>query len=113
MMRVLVLALGVVGCASRAPSREPSSQDGAVRTTLEVDAHRVPCTGVARSRCLRVRMLPDTTWRLFYNSIEGFTFEEGYRWRLEVERRRVPNPPADGSSVAYRLVRIVAKEQVR
>jgi hypothetical protein len=58
-------------------------------------------------------MLPDTAWRLFYNSIEGFTFEEGYRWRLEVERRRVPNPPADGSSVAYRLVRIVAKEQVR
>ena len=64
-------------------------------------------------RCLRVRVAPDTTWRLFYGAIEGFTFEEGYRWRLEVERRRVPDAPADASSVAYRLVRVVSKEVER
>ena len=88
-------------------------QDGAVRVTLEVDARRVQCTGVARTRCLRVRVLPDTSWQRFYDPIEGFVYEEGYRWRLEVERRRVPNPPADGSSLAYRLVRIVSKERER
>ncbi|HEX7979838.1 MAG TPA: DUF4377 domain-containing protein [Gemmatimonadaceae bacterium] len=110
-MRVLVLALGVLACASRAPSREAGIQDSAERVTLEVDAHRVPCTGEARTRCLRVRVLPDTSWRLFYNRIEGFTYEEGYRWRLEVDRRRVPNPPADGSSLAYRLVRVISRER--
>ena len=112
-MRALALALGVMACASHAPSRETSNQGGAVRVTLEVDAHRVACTGVARMQCMRVRVLPDTSWRLFYDRIEGFTYEEGYRWRLEVERRRVPNPPADGSSLAYRLVRVIAKERER
>jgi hypothetical protein len=112
-MRVLVLALGAVACVSHAPSREASTRDGAVRVTREVDAHRVACTGVARTRCLRVRVLPDTSWRSFYDPIEGFTYEEGYRWRLEVERRQVPNPPADGSSLAYRLVRVISTERDR
>ena len=113
-MRALVLTICVMACATwRAPSRGASLQDGAVRVTLEVDAHRVACTGEARTRCLRVRVLPDTSWRRFYDPIAGFTFEEGYRWRLEVERRRVPNPPADGSSLAYRLVRVISKERER
>jgi len=112
-MRALVLALGVMACASHAPSREASTQDGVVRVIMEVDAHRVPCTGEARTRCVRVRVPPDTSWKLFYDPIEGFAFEEGYRWRLEVERHRVPNPPADGSSLAYRLVRVLSKEKER
>jgi hypothetical protein len=66
---------------------------------------------VARMQCLRVRVLPDTSWRLFYDPIEGFTYEEGYRWRLDVERRRVSNPSADGSSLAYRLVRVISRER--
>ena len=83
------------------------------RVMMEIAPQRVPCVGEARTRCLRVRVLPDTTWRLFYDRIEGFTFEEGYRWRLEVDRRHVPDPPADGSSLAYRLVRIVSREAER
>ena len=82
-----------------------------VRVTMDVAAHRVPCTGEARMQCLRVRIAPDTAWKLFYDHIEGFTFEDGYRWRLEVDRRRVPDPPADGSSLAYTLVRVVAKKR--
>lgn len=111
--RGLVAVIGVMACASRAPSRDTTATSGAVRVTLEVDAHRVPCAGEARTRCLRVRVPPDTSWRFFYDRIEGFVFEDGYRWRLDVERRRVPNPPADGSSVAYRLVRILSKEAER
>ena len=109
----LALLVGVMACASHGPRADTLSVQGAVRLTLEVDAHRVPCTGEARTRCLRVRVLPDTSWRLFYQQIEGFAFEEGYRWRLEVERRPVPNPPADASSVAYRLVRVLSKERER
>ena len=112
-MRALVLALGVMACASCAPSRGASMQDGAVRVTFEVDAHRVACTGVAPMHCLRVRIPPDTAWRFLYEPIEGFEYEEGFVWRLEVERRRVVNPPADGSSVAYRLVRVVSRERER
>jgi len=113
-MRGLVVLIGVMACASGAPSvttGDTTSTNGAVRVTMEVDAHRVPCTGEARARCLRVRVPPDTSWRFFYDPIEGFAYEEGYRWQLEVDTRRVSNPPADGSSLAYRLVRVISKER--
>ena len=111
MLRGLVVTLGVMACAAHAPGVDTTATNGAVRVTLEVAAHRVPCTGEARTQCLRVRTLPDTSWKNYSIPIAGFTFEEGYRWRLDVERRRVPNPPADGSSLAYRLVRVISKER--
>ena len=110
-VRAVVLSFGVVACASRPPL--DTAAPGAERLTFDVRPARVPCTGEARTRCLVVRVLPDTTWRYFYDAITGFKFEEGYRWRLEVERRRVQNPPADGSSAVYRLVRVVSKELER
>jgi len=113
-MRGLMVLVGVMACASRARSVTAGDTIGAssaVRVTMEVGAHRVPCTGVARTRCLRVRVAPDTSWRIFSDPIKGFAFEEGYRCRIEVDRRRVPNPPADGSSLAYELVRVISKER--
>jgi hypothetical protein len=79
--------------------------------TLEVAAHTVACTGEAPQRCLLVRREPTDEWSNFYDHIEGFVYEEGYRWRIEVERRRVPNPASDASSYAYRLLRVLSKER--
>jgi hypothetical protein len=110
-VRAAVLSFGVVACTSRPPSLDTAP--GVERLTFDVRPTRVPCTGEARTTCLVVRVPPDTTWRFFYDAIDGFTFEEGYRWRLEVERRPVPNPPADGSSAEYRLLRVVSKELER
>lgn len=114
-VRAVVLGFGVVACTSRPPTLDTAAAaaTGAERLTFDVGPARVPCTGEARTRCLVVRVPPDTTWRFFYDRIDGFMFEEGYRWRLEVERRRVPNPPADGSSAVYRLIRVVSKEPER
>lgn len=110
----------IAACASRttwpektrAPERTTatSAAGQTQQLTLEVAPYRVPCTGEAPTRCLRIRLLPDTAWQLFYDPIEGFAFEEGYRWVIDVERRRVPNPPADGSGLAYRLKRVLSKQ---
>lgn len=78
--------------------------------TLEVAPSRVPCQGIMPMECLVVRERPSDEWTYFYDDIEGFTFEPGYQYVLRVERREVPTPLADGSSVAYRLVRIVSRE---
>ena len=102
-----------MACSPRASSHDTGVSAGAQRLTLEVGLARVPCTGEARTQCLRVRVPPDTSCLLFYDPIEGFALEEGYRWRLDVERRHVPNPPADGSSLSYRLIRVISKERVR
>ena len=79
--------------------------------TMEVAPRTVACTGEAPQRCLLVRTEPGAEWTYFYDRIDGFAYEEGYRYRIEVERRPVPNPPADGSSFTYRLRRLLSKER--
>ena len=77
--------------------------------TFEVAPAKVACVSWFPTECLRVRTPPDTGWRLFYDPIEGFAYEAGYRYVIQVAERPVPNPPADGSSLAYRLVRVVSR----
>jgi hypothetical protein len=76
---------------------------------LEVAPTRVPCFGPFPRDCLQVRERPDAQWQRFYQEIEGFTHEPGYQYTLRVAVRAVPNPPADGSSVAYRLLAILSR----
>lgn len=66
--------------------------------------------GVMRKECLQVKY--DTAarnWELFYEPIEGFKHEKGYEYELIVLDERVDNPPADGSSIRYKLVKEIAK----
>lgn len=79
---------------------------------IEIDSRLVDCAGVGRQRCMRVRDGEDQPWRMFYGSIEGFTFEPGYRYVLRVEEIAMPNPPADASSVRTVLVEQVRKVAV-
>jgi hypothetical protein len=41
--------------------------------------------------------------------IEGFDFEWGYYYTLEVEKTKLAQPPMDGSSLEYKLVSIQSK----
>jgi len=50
-------------------------------------------------------------WFPLYASIQGFEYEEGFSYRLFVRRSSVPDPPVDGSSVEYALIRIVEKKR--
>lgn len=77
---------------------------------LEVAPHRVDCMGEAPQKCLRVRRENTQEWTNFFDPIEGFVHEDGVRYVLEVERQSVPNPPADGSSFRYRLIRVLERE---
>lgn len=76
---------------------------------LDVGAASVTCRGVGVQRCLLVRSGASGGYLLFYDAIEGFTHEEGYGYALEVRRTRVPDPPMDGSSFRYTLVRVHAR----
>lgn len=80
--------------------------------TLEVVPTVVPCYTMFETVCLQAREHATAPWRAFYNRIEGFHHESGYQYVLRVAERQVPNPPADGSSVTYRLIAILAKVAV-
>ena len=41
------------------------------------------------------------------NGIEGFKYEKGHEYYLSVKRRKLANPPADGSDRTYSLIRIL------
>ena len=92
----------LAGCSIVEPDREEL-------LTLYVAPYTATCVGVDVQRCLLVKQAPEAEWTFFYDGIEGFTYEPGFAYTLRVARRHVPNPPADGSSVAYRLITVLAK----
>lgn len=101
---VLLLALlPALGCAQ-------SSTQAEEVLVLEVAPETVSCVGEAQQRCLQVRTGPDEAWRNFYDTIEGFTHEEGYRYLIEVGRREATDLLADASAYRYRLIEILSRE---
>jgi hypothetical protein len=69
--------------------------------TLFVGPELVECVGVAPQQCMQVKEDADGEYGLFYNQIEGFTFEPGFEYELSVNVETIANPPADGSSLRY------------
>ncbi len=49
-------------------------------------------------------------WQNFYNTIIGFDYLSGYSYRLLVLETKLDNPPADGSSLSYSLIRVLSKK---
>jgi hypothetical protein len=119
MLRLASLLLAAVALVACSPDVDPEANPGGDTEsdpdllTLEVDSERMPCVGVGPMECLRVRAPGTKEWHLFYDSIQGFEFEPGFRYVLEVERTRRPNPPADASSFRYRLIEILSREPAR
>lgn len=107
----LLAAIGFAGLSAGAcaGTTEPEER---VRT-YEVAEARVDCNGVGGpSLCLSVRTPPDTVWRILYGVVEGFDHEVGYRYVLELAERHISNPPADGPSIGYRMIRVISRTAV-
>jgi heat shock protein HslJ len=77
-----------------------------------VDGARVNCVGVGPMKCLQIKRTEDGSWENFYDTIEGFDYEPGYLYTLEVAINSLPkeNLPADKSMLTYRLVNVVSKK---
>ncbi len=78
----------------------------------EVSDSTVPCEGVAPQTCLQVREQGSEEWSLFYDTIKGFDYKEGYTYTIKVKETNVENPPADASSKAYELITIIEQRNV-
>lgn len=105
-MRALAAAVTLLALASCTSSTPVVEEEVLV---LEVAAETAPCTGEMTTTCLRVRAPDEEEWRLFYDPIEGFEHREGTRYVLEVARRPVDYPPADGSAWRYRLLQVLER----
>lgn len=88
---------------------QPQAQELENIFTLFVASELADCQGVAPMKCMQVKQSMEEPWELMYSSIEGFTYEPGYEYQLEVRSENVPNPPADGSSIRVILVSQISK----
>ena len=92
-----------------APSQiEACADETDVDCAMEVSVgpERVYCEGSAPMMCMMV------DGDLFYDDIDGFEHEAGYRYRLRMERYdrwQGQAPPADASKYGYRLIEVVEK----
>lgn len=69
------------------------------------------CVGVAPQKCMLIKKGDAADWEFFYSSIEGFQYEPGYEYILEVREEKLDNVPVDASSIKYTLVRELSKVQ--
>ncbi|WP_175823895.1 DUF4377 domain-containing protein [Burkholderia sp. BCC0419] len=106
----------LAGCQTDAAATAPNAArlaDGKpVAKIVYVAPQSARCTGVAPMECLQVRSSPSEPWSLWYAGIEGFAYQPGYLYTLEVDEYRVARPPADGSSIRWVLKRVVERRQV-
>lgn len=101
------------GSSSIPPTTRPCDLRTQVcHLTLDIKPYRTPCMGVGLVSCMLTRENDVGDYGNFYDAIRGFSFEWGYAYRLRVETTPVPDPPADGSSIDYRLIELSAKTPV-
>ncbi|WMX13087.1 DUF4377 domain-containing protein [Aureispira sp. CCB-E] len=83
-------------------------------TNFRVNYYTEDCVGEAVQTCLLVQqgsLIGSNNWEYFYSEIDGFTYEEGYVYNLNVKQTAIANPPMDGSSITYTLVEVLSKEE--
>lgn len=80
--------------------------------TWVVGPERNPCTGVGPMECLQIKRNPsDTAWQYFYDEIDGFQYESGYTYTLEISQVKIDPVPADASSIRYKMEKLVSKKK--
>lgn len=73
---------------------------------------KVDCVGVAPQKCLQIKEEGKTDWTNFYDQIEGFNYEVGFFYKIKVDVLKIENPPADGSSLKYKLIEVLDQSKI-
>ncbi len=110
---IALLAAGCTGLATPAPSpapgAEPTPPAGGEIMTLYIGPALVECASVGANQCLQVKTSPDGDYQLFYDPIQGFDYEPGFDYEINVSRIEIENPPVDASNYQYNLVAVISK----
>ena len=107
-MKKLLLATSMFVLLAGCQNMKPAETDNT--KTFYIDSSLADCMGVAPMKCMKVKENPSDDWQLFYSSIQGFEYQPGFSYTLQVKQFDVPTPPADAPSIRYELVKIVEKK---
>ena len=98
---LLIVGLLLVG------SFPAAAQDTQTRTIF-VGPTLANCTNVVPQKCLQVKESADGKYQSSSIPVEGFTFEPGYEYQLQVEVTTLPTPPADALAEMWTLKQVVS-----
>lgn len=84
-------------------------------STYWINSIKVDCETIAPTECLMIQkgeVINPTAWENLYAPIQGFDFEMGYLYQIQVEEKQLAaqDIPADASSIEYSLVKVLKKE---
>ena len=79
---------------------------GGFKTICSLGAGKGSCFAVSENPSL-----DEANWVQWSQNIEGFSFEEGILKQIEIREETIQNPPADGSSIKYTLIREIKKQE--
>ena len=107
------LALFIISVVLLNACAPQPSGDDIPEMTILVAPVIVECEGEGPQTCMLVKENPEDKWELFYDSINGFEFKEGYDSVIKVREEQVEDPPAGASSIRWILVELVSQEEVK
>ncbi len=90
--------------------RPGSSTEVAKVLELDIAHETMRCTETSDEQCLQIRRDPNGPWELCYAEIDGFDYDQGYRYHLRVEQTPAENPRSEAASL--RLVEVLDKQRV-
>jgi hypothetical protein len=102
---MFILLLAVTACEKRIGPEAP------VRLTMQIDSKQGECSYLVGSgNCLLIRENDSERWSFMYEGIEGFTYEPGYDYTVEVWRQTLPiDGIADALPYRFVLIREIDK----
>lgn len=82
-----------------------------VNKTIYVSDSFADCKDNKPQKCLKVKEALEDDWTLLNNNIEGFEYNEGVTYKMEVKVIKIKNPSIDGSNLKYKLIKIIFEEK--
>lgn len=107
-----IVPLLFVSCLSE---KEPHDWSETVEMEVSSQLGEYRCWGMEPADAplpgIQVRQASESDWQVLpLTGIERFDYEEGYAYRLKVEKTHLANPPADASNVRYKLLEVLSKQ---
>lgn len=82
--------------------------------TWTVDAQLGKCEGATTMQCMLVKEQGKKEFELFYDTIRGFDYREGFVYVIQVKKiLKSPPVPADAPIYDYFLEKVVSKKEVK
>lgn len=111
---ILVAALALLNACATSSNSTSKTTNTATEAIYWVNGKKSDCVGVGKQNCLEIQkgnVKTANNWRLFYDSIDGFNYEEGYVYKLLVKEEDALKPvAADASLKNYKLLKVMQKE---